>query len=440
MSAFVHIVPVYNRPEERVVDRLSHLYSDRERLCRIIEGLLGSELSEAHVRGKNVLIKPNWVKQSRNEDDEICLRTNDNFILATLEIILRMRPAGVRIGDAPIQGCNWNKMISARFAEEINRLSAAFQVPVEVVDFRRRTYDFVKNRTEGEIRPMEEYLIFDLGEDSLLEPITVPCKSKFRVTNYDPDRMEASHYIGTHRYCIAKEFFEADVILSLPKVKTHQKTAITGAMKNLVGINGDKDFLPHHRIGGSDNGGDCYPGRSYLRFWSELSLDRANRRQGKPSFWFWKKLSSLLWRLSRPGPEHQIAAGWYGNDTSWRMVKDLNKIAVFGDAQGKIHKNPQRQIFTLSDGIIGGQGDGPLEPDPLPMGLVLFSNHSLFHDRVVADLMNFPREKIPLLSAPHDESDEGFYLTYDGKDISRNELAKYSLKVKPPLGWISHLK
>lgn len=440
MTEFVHIVPVFNRPEERSVDQLSVVYSDMDALCSIIERALGGELAEEDIRGKRVLIKPNWVKQSRKADDAICLRTNDNFILATLQIILKMNPAGVLIGDAPIQGCNWNKMISTEFMQEINRMSAAFHIPVEVMDFRRRTYDFVKNRAEDEIRPMKDYLIFDLGENSLLEAITVPGKSNFRVTNYDPDRMEASHSKGTHRYCITRAFFEADIVLSLPKVKTHQKTGITGAMKNLVGINGDKDFLPHHRIGGKEIGGDCYPGKSYLRFWSEISLDKANRRQGKRSFWIWKKLSSLLWRLSRPGPEHQIAAGWYGNDTTWRMVKDLNKIAVYGDAEGKICMEAQRKVYSLSDAVIAGQGDGPLEPDPLPMGLVLFSNHSLYHDRVVADLMSFPWEKIPLLSEQQEAGAERINLTFNHVDISMDELEKYSLKVSPPKGWVSQLK
>ena len=30
---------------------------------------------------------------------------------------------------------------------------------------------------------------------------------------------------------------DADIVISLPKIKSHQKTGITGAIKNLVGIN-----------------------------------------------------------------------------------------------------------------------------------------------------------------------------------------------------------
>lgn len=92
----------------------------------------------------------------------------------------------------------------------------------------------------------------------------------FRITCYPPERLKREHQKGHHRYCIIKDLFEADVVLSLPKVKTHQKTGITGALKNFVGVNGDKDYLPHHRIGGTKFGGDCYPGGSLLRRWSEF--------------------------------------------------------------------------------------------------------------------------------------------------------------------------
>ena len=58
---------------------------------------------------------------------------------------------------------------------------------------------------------------------------------------------------------------EADVIVNLPKLKTHKKAGVTCALKNLIGINGNKEYLPHHRIGGHNLGGDCYPGGSDLK-------------------------------------------------------------------------------------------------------------------------------------------------------------------------------
>ena len=58
------------------------------------------------------------------------------------------------------------------------------------------------------------------------------------------------------------------------------------------------------------------------------------------------------------------------------MVMDLNKIAVFGSADGTLSPTPLRSIFSLCDGIVAGQGDGPLSPEPLGLGFVGFSNDS----------------------------------------------------------------
>ena len=55
---------------------------------------------------------------------------------------------------------------------------------------------------------------------------------------------------GRHRYLVARELIEADVVFNVPKLKTHKKAGVTGALKNLVGINGHKAYLPHHRKGG----------------------------------------------------------------------------------------------------------------------------------------------------------------------------------------------
>ncbi len=61
-----------------------------------------------------------------------------------------------------------------------------------------------------------------------------------------------------------------------------------------MGLNGDKDFLPHHRIGGTDLGGDCYPGGNRLRYWSELILDEANRNKGNWKYKFYTRISSFI--------------------------------------------------------------------------------------------------------------------------------------------------
>ncbi|CAF3700014.1 unnamed protein product, partial [Rotaria sp. Silwood1] len=238
-----------------------------------------------------------------------------------------------------------------------------------------------------------------------------------------------------------KELFDADVVISLPKVKTHQKAGITAALKNLVGVNGDKDFLPHHRLGGTDMGGDCYPGKNYLRYTAELLQDTANRHLGKPAYKFWVRASAFIWRLSRPKKTDHLAAAWYGNDTTWRMVMDLNLIVNFGKRDGTIAKTPQRLLYSLCDGIVGGQGDGPLKPDPLNLGVVCFSDDSSRTDISMATLMGLDVNKIPLLQAAKTfMTDRKIKIKYNGSEVKVEDLKKNAVVAIPPPGWVNYLK
>ena len=79
-----------------------------------------------------------------------------------------------------------------------------------------------------------------------------------------------------------------------------------------------KNQLVHWRVGTPETGGDEYPDKE--------SYDRAYA-------------SGILHRGS-----------WPGNDTIWRMVVDLYKTLI-------TNKNQKR--FTIIDGIMGGEGQGP---------------------------------------------------------------------------------
>lgn len=441
MQGFVNIHSVFSDTHERTIESLQKIYDDHNKMMEIISGISSEYINETNIKGKKVLLKPNWVRHSVKDTDELCLRTNDNFILAALEVVISKSPASVVIGDAPVQGCRWERMITKEFTDSVNEISNKYSIPVEIKDFRRVVFYAKDNKNINNRRPLEDYIIFDVGKESYLEPITSPDKNLFRVTQYNPDRFTQSHTKGMHKYCITKELFEADIVISLPKVKTHQKAGITAALKNLVGVNGDKDFLPHHRLGGSDMGGDCYPGKNYLRYSAELLQDTANRHLGKPAYKFWVRLSAMIWRLSRPKKTDHLAAGWYGNDTTWRMVMDLNKIVNFGKHDGTLSDKPQRLLYSLCDGIIGGQGDGPLKPDPLNLGVVCFSDDSARTDISMATLMGMDVNKIPLLQAAKSFMPERkITIRYNGNEVNLNDLKKDAVKAIPPPGWVNYLK
>lgn len=439
MNSYADIITFYNNIDDRNIDYLANIYKNKSFLNKSIKSFINTYIDNDSINNKKVLLKPNWVLNNKKDQDDICLRTNNSITLALLEIILSKNPKSVIIGDAPVQGSNWNKMMTDSFQKSIKVLSKEYNIPVFIKDFRRRIFNTDDNRPITEINPISEYVIFDLGKESYLEPISND-RNIFRVTSYNPDRLAESHKTGVHKYCIAKELFDTDIVISLPKIKTHQKAGITCALKNLVGLNGDKDFLPHHRIGGTGFGGDCYPGKNLLRLSAEYIMDSANRQQGK---WTYKPLvysSAAFWKLSMPKKVHQMAAGWYGNDTTWRMVMDLNKIAVYGRSDGTITKTPQRQLYSLCDGIIAGQGDGPLNPEPLPLGILSFTNHNGLNDICMATLMGFDYKKIALLKNQNiDFSDEKFEICVNGNKISIYDLSKFAIKTIPPPGWVNYL-
>lgn len=440
MKNFIRIKTFFNNCKEREVNPLSAIYDQPTILENSITDLLGTEFLDS-ICGKRILLKPNWVLHSQKEEDEICLRTHDNILLTVLKVVLKQSPSSVKLGDAPIQISKWEEIAQRRILNEIEILQDQYEIPISIVDFRRVTFDPRNNSLESDRRSLDEFVIFDLAEKSFLEPISKRKKSGFRVTNYNPDRLAESHRLGMHKYCITKELFNADIVISIPKIKTHEKTGITGALKNLVGVNGDKDFLPHHRVGGVGFGGDCYPGMNILRRTSEFFRDYANRNMGNKFYKPLIRLSDIFWVLSKPMDVHQVAAAWYGNDTTWRMVMDINLIANYGIADGTTSEVKQRDLYSLTDGIIGGQGNGPLYPDPLPLGILAFTNDSALNDYVMAILMGFDPSKFPLIQTAFSQRNnkEENVVMLNGLQATFSDLKKMAIHTKPPIGWTQYL-
>lgn len=244
---------------------------------------------------------------------------------------------------------------------------------------------------------MDEFREVDIGRDSLLESISGDAE-KFRVTMYDPRKMRRNHAPGVHRYLVAADILDADLVINVPKLKTHKKAGVTLALKNLVGINGNKDYLPHHRKGGADRGGDNYAETSLPKRLAETLLDFANRHLDRPRFY--RRCTLLIYKLlffdRIRGRSTDIEGGWYGNDTVWRMCLDLNKVLLYADRSGRVLDQPQRVTLHITDGIIAGEGDGPLRPEPVHSGWIIAGLNAPAHDWVIAQLMGLDPARIPI--------------------------------------------
>mgnify|MGYP003578717553 CR=1 FL=1 len=351
--------------------------------------------------GARVLIKPNWVldhNQSTGGMDPMI--THQSVVKAVVTAALQTDAAEVVVGDAPIQTCDFAALIRNggldEWAASLKKTEPRFQ---GLKDFRRTTAQYINGvRVAEENRlPEDEFVLFDLGSESLLEPITDE-KDDFRVTCYDPRLMAKTHGKGRHPYLIARAVLDADVVINLPKLKTHKKAGITCALKNLIGINGNKEYLPHHRIGGADLGRDCYPRNSRLKRIVEYAADQQNLTDSGTKGRVWGSVATQLNRvLHMMGDNLGIEGSWSGNDTIWRTGLDLNRILIYGAADGSMFDGPQRRVVHLTDAVVAGQGDGPLSPQPLPLGLLFAGNNAACTDWFGSQLLGYDPELLPIV-------------------------------------------
>lgn len=348
--------------------------------------------------GARVVVKPNWVLHANHGPwGTEPLYTDPRLVRLVVEEALRAGPSRVIAGDAPLQSCDFDRLMSETglrtWANSLAPQAPAFG---GLLDFRRTRCVFengIRQASEDQI-PLSEFVLFDLGAESLLEPIT-DSKPTFRVTQYDPQKLGATHRHGRHQYLIAREIIAADVVINLPKLKTHKKAGITCALKNLIGINGNKEYLPHHRIGGSEVGGDCYPGRSPAKRALEFALDRLNSSAHPVAKRSWNFTKRVLDRVTR-GDELGVEGAWHGNDTIWRTCLDLNRILMYGRLDGTLADVPQRRVVSIADAMIAGQGDGPLSPEPVTLGMILAGANPAAVDWVGSQLLGYDAERIPI--------------------------------------------
>ena len=421
---------------------LAQAQLDLENLGTVNWNPLGSLIQ----KGAKVLLKPNWVYHEHGGHGLDCLVTHTSVIEAVLHYVVKAHPERVVIGDAPLQGCNFPALMTACRVHEMVAQFSERGVNVSVQDFRRTIQAESKlgvKAVEG-CRALDEFVLYDVGRASALEPITTP-DSEFRVTMYNPDLLKRTHGPGRHQYLIARDAIEADVVINLPKLKTHKKACITGALKNLVGINGHKEYLPHHRKGGSRAGGDCYPGTSNVKDAVEQLLDATNRADGPVSRRMYANSARVGMRLGKAlGVGSDYEGSWFGNDTVWRTCLDLQRILHYGCLDGTLANTAQRTVLTLTDAIIAGEGEGPLSPTPVALGLLTLGMNTAAVEWIHSVLMGLEPQHIPIVReafAHHmypltSFSPEQIDARVDGQAVPTAEIfARCGQAFRLPIGW-----
>jgi uncharacterized protein (DUF362 family) len=360
-------------------------------------------LGELVGRGGRVVLKPNFIRhwnpcEAGSVDAVI---THGSLLRAVADYaFLAVGPEGsVAIAEAPQHDCDWDRIDEiaglrtvARFYEEVLGRELA------IVDLRReevRYRDAVIVERRALPGDPSGYRLVDLGSHSAfagsgLDPM------RFRGADYDPGPTSEHHMGGRNEYLLSETVLRADLVVNLPKLKTHKKTGVTLALKNLVGINGDKNLLPHHCVGAVDEGGDEFPGRSLLDRGRSRATEVARR-------WLARGVGTGLFRWLRRaesqlrGDDFIRAGNWHGNQTTWRMCVDLNRCFYWSDAEGEQFEaaEPSRRALTVLDGVVGGEGEGPLAPRDVPAGVVLAATDPVALDLAALRLMGFDWRRIP---------------------------------------------
>jgi uncharacterized protein (DUF362 family) len=411
---------------------------------------------------QRILLKPNWVKHAESPEFPIeALVTSTQLIEAVLDECLQKYPAceWIRVGDVPLQSCDFQRLA---IQAGLPQLEAKYGPRVRFLDLRRERWE----SSRGFLRLVDDvpgdpsgYREVILDQQSLLEEVSHRA-STFRVSDYDPRETTSKHREGDHRYLIAGSVLDADLVINLPKMKTHQKSGVTGALKNLVGINGSKAYLVHHQVGFPSQGGDEFPeGASRLFFWQARLREKFQKaspilfRFAKAGWEFLKRIQRIQTvgtRRNLSGNFYVGSGSWYGNDSVWRMVYDLNLIVRFAPAQGgRLLSNPQRTLLSIMDGLIAGEGNGPLQPIPVRTGVLLASTNSFLIDLAMSKMMGFDYRKIRLLAlqARFPEagwsrvSPERFRVEQDG-DMRLDGVGALPIlhRFIPPPGWRGHVE
>lgn len=354
--------------------------------------------------GNRVLIKPNMVNHYHSLGHTMdCLITHGSVIRAICDyVIIALKGHGrITIGDAPIQEADFSEITAINGTKAlINFYSDNVKnIDLEVVDFRRtiavtnKMGHIIKIRKQKNI----DFQTIEMGKLSMFKNVE---SRKFVAPNYPENIMQIYHKNSSHRYVVPDCLLQADVIINLPKPKTHRFAGITGAMKNFIGVTSIKENLPHYSRGSVNGNGDEYPASHILKkIVGDISnviakMAYSNKYIASLPLYILRKI--LLMPIDQ---KKEIFKGmWYGNDTIWRTTVDINRIVYYADKTGAITNTPQRIIFTIMDGIVAGEGQGPLEPTPKHTGVLMAGFNPFAIDLVLSSVMKFNYRLIPLLS------------------------------------------
>ena len=452
----------------------NHVYAGVRRLFELLECDRENRGTRAwnplgHVAepGMTVVLKPNFVLSAHREGKDLfAIVTHPAVLRAVADYVwIALRGHGkIIIADAPQYDCNFSQLLEATRLEEVIRFYDSFRGPeVQVIDLRPywsrwKHFPSLLEPLPGD--PQGSVLV-NLGRRSALYGLLHPEKLYGAV--YHRGETIAHHTGETQEYLVSRTVMSADAVISVPKLKVHKKVGVTLNVKGLVGISTNKNYLVHYSLTPPSRGGDQYPDGLFGPL--EAALIATER-------WMYDHLlaprkrtleylhRSVYWlhnhTLRRMGIKVQEqkrlldAGNWHGNDSAWRMAADLYALFLFAAVDGSITNIPQRRMFSVVDGVIGGDGNGPLTPDPVASGALLAGENLLAVDVVATRLMGFHPLKVRVLKALLSSREFDFgvrrldeiCVASDQSDWAHclDDPCSRFLSFRPHPGWAGHLE
>lgn len=410
--------------------------------------------------GDAVLIKPNWVCHTHDRNDSWQqLITHGAVIRPVLDYVqLALEGRGaISVADGP--------MLNSDFAEicrrtGITRIKEYFQtvpgaVAINLLDLRSilfETRDAVILKRHVLPGDPRGGVVVDLGRQSAFYGFEG--EGRYYGADYDREEVNRHHRGDSHEYQLSGTAMSADVIIDVPKLKAHHKVGVTMALKGVVGLNCGRNWLPHRTQGTPDRGGDQFQS-SGVRQKAESAIVSAFEQT---SLRFPRAVPGI-YRIAKRvgkhvfGQSHETirGGGWHGNRTLWRMVHDINRALIYGDATGRLDQRPTKKRFCIVDGIVAGEGMGPTSADPVPCGVIVAGASPVAVDIVGTELMGFDHARIPMLAEAFGEHSLAL-VRFGASDIriasnvhawsgdipSLREANPFAFAA--PLGWVNYIE
>ncbi len=233
--------------------------------------------------GDQVAVKPNLVA-SKNLHERIegaalsASSTHGSVLRPILDYALRAAGPGgqVTVVDCPVEGCEIDRVAKPlgiyRVVDHLQRQGQAvrfvdlrtFRVAPHFVldDVRRLSRSLnlgllIRKPLSGDPRG---YRVVDVGRDSFFSLADAPPLAGLRFHRSHYRTPLPHHTEQRHEYSFGRTVLDADVIISLPKLKTHKKTGVTLSLKSVIGLTSEKYWLPHFTAGDPSIGGDEFAG------------------------------------------------------------------------------------------------------------------------------------------------------------------------------------